>query len=320
MLVFTGPVSAIGLPMKVVLLSDNGGDFKRLETSARTVEDFFAERHIELQELDRASVELSAKISDYMMIKIYRAFYVTLIVDGDEVRVKTNKLSVGDFMRKYSEEEDAAFHYDVALTDEVLTDGYTLELAKTFTDIITVVEYVPFETVSVPNADITGEEIVSDGVFGERVIKTAVTYEDGKLVDSKVIYDSIDFDPVTRVVYMPTPKNVSSSENETIEYSERYTMRATAYTLDPLCVGIYYYGKYHGLTASGMKARVGVVAVDPKVIPLGTELYITGYGYAIAGDTGGAIKGNKIDLFFDTLAECYQYGARQVEVYVISQD
>jgi len=62
-----------------------------------------------------------------------------------------------------------------------------------------------------------------------------------------------------------------------------------------------------------MKAQHGVVAVDPRVIPLGTRLNVEGYGNCIAGDTGSAIKGNRIDLCFDTLAECNAYGMRKVK-------
>jgi peptidoglycan DL-endopeptidase CwlO len=70
-------------------------------------------------------------------------------------------------------------------------------------------------------------------------------------------------------------------------------------------------------TATGMKAQRGVVAVDPSVIPLGTRVYVEGYGNAIAGDTGSAIKGNRIDLCFDTLAECNRYGRRTVKVEIL---
>lgn len=73
-------------------------------------------------------------------------------------------------------------------------------------------------------------------------------------------------------------------------------------------------GKWVGQTATGMKPQVGVVAVDPNVIPLGTKMYIEGYGNAIAGDTGGAIKGNRIDLFMNTQKECINFGRRQVKV------
>ena len=63
--------------------------------------------------------------------------------------------------------------------------------------------------------------------------------------------------------------------------------------------------------------RRGLVATDPRIIPMGTRLYIEGYGYAIADDTGGAIRGHKIDLAVDTLTEAYQIGRRQMTVYIL---
>ncbi|HEY2474698.1 MAG TPA: 3D domain-containing protein [Candidatus Cybelea sp.] len=70
-----------------------------------------------------------------------------------------------------------------------------------------------------------------------------------------------------------------------------------------------------GMTALGRRAGFGIVAVDPRVIPIGTRLYITGYGMAIAGDTGGDIVGNRIDLGFDTLGAAMAFGRRSVTVY-----
>jgi len=72
-----------------------------------------------------------------------------------------------------------------------------------------------------------------------------------------------------------------------------------------------------GITATGLRARKGIVAVDPRIIPLGTKVYIEGYGQALAADTGGWIKENRIDLCFDTLEECYRYGRRKIYVYLI---
>jgi 3D (Asp-Asp-Asp) domain-containing protein len=76
-------------------------------------------------------------------------------------------------------------------------------------------------------------------------------------------------------------------------------------------------GGGNGITASGMVARHGVVAVDPDVIPLGTRLYIPGYGEAIAADTGGAIQGHKIDLCMESYGEAMQFGRRDITVYVL---
>jgi peptidoglycan DL-endopeptidase CwlO len=93
-------------------------------------------------------------------------------------------------------------------------------------------------------------------------------------------------------------------------YKATYTMTATAYAI-------------HGYTATGIRTvrdpnGISTIAVDPRVIPLGTKVYIPGYGYAIAADTGGAIKGYKIDIFLNTVAECIQWGRRNVTLHVIA--
>lgn len=99
-----------------------------------------------------------------------------------------------------------------------------------------------------------------------------------------------------------------------ISYKGRYigTFLATAYDDTPASQG-----KWVGKTATGMKPRVGVIAVDPKIIPLKTKLYVEGYGECIAGDTGGDIKGKRLDLFFNTPSEVSKYGRRDVKVYII---
>ena len=92
-------------------------------------------------------------------------------------------------------------------------------------------------------------------------------------------------------------------------------MDATAYCPCSKCCGQYS----NGITANGMKAGYGVVAVDPKVIPLGTKLYVEGYGYCIAADTGGAIKGNRIDLCYGTHSQALAsgFGHVNVKVYIL---
>ncbi len=86
-------------------------------------------------------------------------------------------------------------------------------------------------------------------------------------------------------------------------------MVATAYT-----AGCF---RCSGITASGVRAGFGVIAVDPRVIPLGSKLFIPGYGRAVAGDTGGAIVGHRVDLGFNTLRDALQYGTRPVTIYFL---
>jgi 3D (Asp-Asp-Asp) domain-containing protein len=99
------------------------------------------------------------------------------------------------------------------------------------------------------------------------------------------------------------------SSTEPSRYSRQLVMIATAYTSQDAGNGNW--------TARGNELRRGLAAVDPRVIPLGTRLFISGYGYAIADDIGGAIKGNKIDLAFDNRDEAFQFGVQRVTVYIL---
>lgn len=92
-------------------------------------------------------------------------------------------------------------------------------------------------------------------------------------------------------------------------YKQVMVMRASAYTSEDPGNGAY--------TARGNLLRRGLVSVDPSVIPLGTELYIEGYGYAVADDTGGAIRGDRIDLGMESRSEALEFGRREVKVYIL---
>ena len=165
------------------------------------------------------------------------------------------------------------------------------------------------------------------GKNGQQKVTVRETYVDGKLTDSDVIATEVTAEPVNKVVVKGTRRVASQTvtvgggiqlqldaKGQPINYKKLHTGKATAYTATE--------GKR---TASGRPAQVGVVAVDPSVIPYGTKLYIVSpdgrwvYGYAVAGDTGGALRAGHVvvDLFYDTVAECYQFGRRTMNVYVI---
>ena len=112
----------------------------------------------------------------------------------------------------------------------------------------------------------------------------------------------------SRISELNTP-TVPTASTEIGNVIKTLTMESTA-----------YYG--HGITASGLKPvrnpdGISTIAVDPDVIPLGTKVYVSGYGLAIAADTGGAIKGNIIDVFLNTHEECISWGRRNVTVQIL---
>jgi 3D (Asp-Asp-Asp) domain-containing protein len=114
---------------------------------------------------------------------------------------------------------------------------------------------------------------------------------------------------VASVTQRVVSRATSSSSSKTI------TVSATAYTA--FCNGC------SGITATGINLRANprlkVIAVDPRVIPLGSKVHVEGYGYAIAGDTGGAIKGNKIDLFMPSRSTALNFGRKTVSVKILNK-
>lgn len=136
-----------------------------------------------------------------------------------------------------------------------------------------------------------------DGIFGPVTAKAVKEFQ--RSTDLKVsgIVDKETFTYLGRLAGEPS------------RYSRSLVMKASAYTANDPGNGSYTY--------RGNVLRKGLVAVDPSVIPLGTRLYIKGYGYAIADDVGGAIKGNRIDLAYDSRRDALDFGVQRVTVYIL---
>ena len=158
-------------------------------------------------------------------------------------------------------------------------------------------------TVSDSNTDKKDENSVSEQV----TVKSNEKLVDGKIVPKEEEKTSSE-KPSSETSTETSSTNSSASS---FNYSQILVMDATSYTDDPAENGGY------NTTKLGTPLRYGVVAVDPKVIPLGTKLYIEGYGYAVAEDTGGAIKGNRIDLCFTNKAQANAFGRKNVKVYIL---
>ncbi|OIQ59324.1 cell wall-binding protein YocH precursor [Moorella thermoacetica] len=145
------------------------------------------------------------------------------------------------------------------------------------------------------------EKVVQEGQPGVRYYKYQVRKENGVEIERRLLE--------TWVEIQPTPKIIAYGSRDYLEVSARagdtLMLIATAYT------------HTGNRTATGIWPYRGVVAVDPQVIPLGTRLYVEGYGYAVAQDTGGLIKGNRIDLFMDSEGEAIRWGRRPVIVRIL---
>ena len=119
--------------------------------------------------------------------------------------------------------------------------------------------------------------------------------------------------------------NFNSSRGDVVRYSKILNMNATSYTASFADTGKHPDHPAFGITYTGMKVREGMIAVDPRVIPLGTKVYVEipgpapDYGFAIAADIGSAIKGNLIDLYFDSAERVSRWGKRKVIVYILNE-
>lgn len=150
------------------------------------------------------------------------------------------------------------------------------------------------------------EEVVQVGQPGLERVQRETLYSNGTVIKTN------DVSKVTQRAMVPTiikegTREVTTSRNVAGRASRAIVMEASAYLA----------GDGAGITATGVPAVRGIAAVDPDVIPLGTRLFIPGYGEAIAADTGGAIVGNKIDLVMDSYGEAMDFGRQDVTVYVL---
>ena len=142
-----------------------------------------------------------------------------------------------------------------------------------------------------------------------------ITYWNDVAVDRQTISREIVRDPKPALIEVGTPRTLAQLRaalpKQTL--AAALTMEATAYTADTATA------YPTGYTATGVLAREGIVAVDPHVIPLGTTVFVPGYGIAVAADTGGAIIGNRIDLCMDRYGDAVNFGRRMVQVYILKR-
>ena len=151
------------------------------------------------------------------------------------------------------------------------------------------------------------EQLVREGKDGERTRSYQITSWGGKEIARKLVTDEL-VPPEAEVVLRGTKIIWREVPGEGYQYWAKLRVWATSY--DGNCVGC------RGLTYSGTLVRRGVCAVDPRVIPLGTNFYVSGYGLCRAEDVGGGIKGNKVDLGFEDVRYGF-WSARYTDVYLL---
>lgn len=307
-----GSALALDEDMKKVYLTD-GDNIVTEYTTVDTLGNFFATLGITLNNGDTVNLDMNHKLEKTNYVIIKRAVYVITDIDGSLKYYITKAETVEEFieeLKKDGELKDKYFIENVKLNDSIKS-GMEVKIITTKEVTHTASKEIPFVTIEIENPKLPyGEErIVQEGAVGEEKIVVKEVIQGGSVISSEVIETSLVKEPVDNIIEKGTSKTISV-ENSGLSYSRVINMRSTAYSRHEPGLTDY--------TATGAFAEYGVVAVDPSVIPLGTKLYVEGYGVCSAEDTGGAIKGNRIDLCFNSVDECIQYGVRDVNVYVLN--
>lgn len=297
------------------------GKWHVYNTMDMKISEFLDKQNIKLHEKDIIDKNLNMVIDKDMVININTAEEVKFLIDGKkEMRFITNQTKIGTVLKEFNTETNQKLYLNEGQSSAAtIKDGMVIEVSSYKEEIKTLKEEIPYEskTIENPNLPEGMVNVKTKGENGIKELKIKEIYKDDKLENKQVIEEKIINQPVTEIIEKGTKKNTIKTEKGIYVIDKKINMKSTAYTAGPESTGKRPGDRGYGVTASGMRAQKGVVAVDTRVIPFGTELYIEGYGYAIAGDTGSAIKGNKIDVFFDSYNDAIQYGVKNVNVYVL---
>ncbi len=315
----SGPVSASPLGQQqssqlVVSFQANGAT-KDQPTGAATVGAFLQERGIVVGANDYVDPNPSTPVTDRMIISYRAAVPVTIAMHDGTRTVLSSADDVGALL------EEQGIH--LGAYDEVYPSLAQPVTAGQAVRVVRVLHWT--RTREVPIAELTlhkidfnlqpgSSRVVSLGHAGLREADIAYTQRDGGAIQRTVLSAQVVKKPAMRVVADGVDEYDAFTMLErrglakmALGEASAMQMLATAYTGD--CYGC------SGRTALGYRAGHGIVAVDPSVIPLGTRLYIPGYGTALAGDTGGDIHGFRIDLGFNSSYDALRFGRREVTVY-----
>lgn len=288
----------------VVLVCD--GNQQVVTTVAGNVEKLLASQKITLLDKDEVEPSLDTPLQEGMVVTVHRAVDFSLAADGATTAARTRASTVGDVLTEYNiavGPEDEV----VPGLDAPVTPGMLVQVIRVQTVSEEVIAPISYETKKeyTVNLEEGVTRVAREGRDGTERQTWQVVYRDGVECSRSLSARETITPPVDRKVLVGSSKVVSRG-GDNIRYSDSREMVATAYT---------HTGNN---TASGVYPYHGVMAVDPSVIPMGTRVYVDGYGYATALDRGGAIVGNRIDLFFETKYEALNWGVRRVNVYFVN--
>ncbi|MGL4655063.1 MAG: 3D domain-containing protein [Sarcina sp.] len=319
-----------------------GDKIIKTSTIMGTVQDVLEKNDITLEQKDKVVPALNTKLAKNSVINVTRAQEVVLLADGKEKTLKTSEASVKDFLAAEGvklDEDDRV----VPEMDTEIAKGQKIEVIRVEEKVVKENEDIEFEVTvkNNKNLDKSVKRTVQEGELGKKEITAKLVYENGKQIGKEILSEKVVSQPKDKVIEQgtkekevvvsrnPSNSNSSSGSNSSSNSNSGSnssssngggSSQAPSGNTISMQSTAYYQGS---VTATGTRPKrnpngLSTVAVDPRVIPLGSKLYIEGYGYAVAEDTGGAIKGNIVDVFLNSAEECRNWGRRNVKVTIVA--
>lgn len=283
------------------IVVDDGGLPYEIRTTAPTVGEALRLAEIAVYLGDRVDPSLGSGVVTGLRVTIQRSKPVNVMVDGRILRTRTRGITVGDALTEMRIGVNGEDRVEPPL-DMALHDGIKIMVTRVNEDIEVAEEIAPFDTVYVPdmNLPIDTQQMVDPGAEGITRTRFRVRYEDSQEVERALEDTWVAQEPTERVVaygQQIEPKVFVAPDGSQITYWRKIRMLASSYSAGT--AGVSPDKSYYGRTFTGDVMRFGIVAVDPSIIPLRSQVFVSGYGMGDALDTGSAIRARRIDLGYD---------------------
>ena len=244
---------------------------------------------------------LGSQVSTGLRVFIQRSTPVSLRVDGRLLKTRTRGRTVGDALTEMGLGVAGLDQIAPPLESE-LYDNAEIRIVRVREDVEVEENIVPFETVFRPDANllIDTQQLVTGGAEGITRSRYRVRYEDG-LETERILQDKWQAQqPAQKVIAYGqriVPQTFTAANGQEYTYWRKVRMSASSYSAGT--AGVSPSAPWYGKTRTGEQMRFGIVAVDPAVVPLRSQVYVPGYGVGDALDTGSAVRSKRIDLGYD---------------------
>jgi resuscitation-promoting factor RpfB len=306
---------------KVTLTVD--GKKQEIWTTAKDVAELLNSQHIKIEKHDKIAPAPNTKIKKGMEVNVEKAFPVQLNVGGKQQQVWATSTTVADFLKQQGVKLGELDRVEPSLQEKI-KENMVVKVIKVekVTDVVEVP--IDFAVVTRQDAQLPKGErrVISPGEKGRVLKKYEVVLENGKEVSRKLIETKTIKKSKERIVVIGTKMNERRS---THTQSRSVASRGQQHAAKEIYVTASAYTAYcqgcSGTTSMGINLRANpsakVIAVDPNIIPLGSKVYVEGYGYAIAADTGSGINGYEIDVFIPNKSDALRWGRKRVKVRIL---